>query len=66
MKSRFRHANLGLIAGVALLVVGLIPLHDSDEAVAVLGVVALVVCLGLYFVLEERERRARNGHRSQP
>jgi undecaprenyl pyrophosphate phosphatase UppP len=57
-----RHGHIGIAVATVLLIVSAIFFHDNEDAMSAAGVMALVVCFGIYLFLNERERR---GQRSQ-
>jgi hypothetical protein len=57
MKRLIRNANIGLAVSVALLVVGFWPVHRSDTATTILGLVAFAVGMGLLIALNLRDER---------
>ncbi len=64
MKRLVRNAHIGIAVGVAVLVVGFWPAHNSEDAVAALGMVGFFTALGVCFGLSYRDERAR--HKGAP
>lgn len=54
-----RHGHIGIAVSMTLLVVFAILFHDSEDAMSAAGVLALVLCFGIYLFLNERERRGQ-------
>jgi hypothetical protein len=66
-RREFRKANLGIAAGILVLLIGFLFLHDNDAGMQGLTVGALIACLGIPFYLDWREERARReGSRRSP
>jgi hypothetical protein len=61
MRNKFKNAHISLAVGVTVLVVGFLLFHDNEGAMTAVGMGSFALCLGLLFVLDEREYRARNG-----
>lgn len=66
MKNKFKHANISVAVATVLLVLNAVLFHGNEEAMSAGGVVALVVCFGLLFFLDEREYRARHSGDDRP
>ena len=58
-RREFKKANLGIAAGVLVLLVGFPFLYDNDAGMQGLAVGALIAGLGIPFYLDWREERAR-------
>jgi len=59
MKRLVRNANIGIAVGIAMLVVGFWPLHDSEDAIGALSLAAFFTGLGVCLGLNIRDERAR-------
>jgi hypothetical protein len=62
MKRLIRNAHIGIAVGIAFLVIGFWPAHNSEGAVGALGITAFFMGLGVYLALnirDERERKKR-------
>lgn len=57
---RVRNAHIGIAVSAIILIVGFWPAHSSEDAVAVLGMVAFFTGLGVCFALIYRDERARD------
>jgi hypothetical protein len=55
----FRNANIGLVVGTTVLVVGFYPARHSEVASTALGLAMFVISMGVFFVLSIRDERAR-------
>jgi hypothetical protein len=66
MKMRVRNAHIGIVVSAVILIGGLWPARNSEDAVAVLGMVAFFTGLGVCFGLTYRDERVRDkdGQRS--
>jgi hypothetical protein len=60
MRNKLKNANIGLAVGAALLVADLILFYDNEGAMSAGAAVAFAVCMGVFFILNEREYRARD------
>ena len=55
-----RNANVGIASVVALLILGLIFLPDSETAAGAFGIGAFIAGFAIYFLLDWRDGRARD------
>lgn len=63
----FRNANIGLVVGLVVVVVGFFPARHSEIATTALGLAMFVISMGVFFVLSVRDERARRkGNRRSP
>ncbi len=61
MDKLLRNAHIGIACAAVLLIAGSWPAHKSETAMSVLGLAAIVVSLGVFFVLSMREDGTRHG-----
>lgn len=65
-RAGMRRANLAVVLGFVVMLVGVILFHDEGEgAIQGVGLVGLVVTFGIYIFLDDRARRGRERKRSQ-
>ena len=57
MRRLFRNANVGLAVSAAVLIVGFWPVHESETATGVLGLVSFVTGMAVLIGLNLRDER---------
>jgi hypothetical protein len=60
MKRRFRNANIGIAAGMVVLLVGFAFFHGNEGAMEVLALVTFAVAIGVHLALGSRDERLRD------